>query len=275
MQKLPTKKEFPWTKIRSYTDGNPWCIAFVYPRKSPAFLVKGGIVHVAKWIESTVTRAVVHYVMFHKGKTRTNTKILTGTPTVQAYLTWQRRDRQTHRRFPRDERWNLMAFIVPDKHKAFMSADKDTSTLVLDKHLRHPLRCWPKELDAFVMPGQTFSCPTCKEAIKGEGKGGVSGCKLSGFFNWGKNCPLTAKENPVEDQGVVVPQRVSRNPMVQETPPIVTVDVQPDFTPIPNAESTPDINDVMQELFPNDEEQNVEPGFTEALRESAENPPER
>ena len=214
---LEVKQEIPWTKVRSYTDGNPWCIAFVYPRKSKAFVVKGGINQVKEWVKGQhLKRALIHYTMFgkevltHKSAHRSSVEILTGSPTVKAFISRIRTDRVTGKKAPKDRRWQLLVFTTDGKpHSPFSG---EGSRVVLDKRLRRPPRCWPKELDEFVMPAVDFPCASCEHSIKGPGgKYGVTGCKLTKFFKSGKNCPL--------------------GKAVKAKPVIVAVSCQPDFLP--------------------------------------------
>ena len=200
---LQIKKEFPWEKIGSFTRVDPWCIAFVYPRKMNGYVVKGGIVQVKKWIESNVTRAVVYYTMFDGGKNRTNISIYTGNPNVYCTLQKSKLFNIVEKRSQgniRNRKWKLKIFAscLPDAKPStpgFNSSKsplqkKNESELVFQKNLRHPPRCWPKELDSFVL-NRKITCVACPEAIKSDdGVQGVIGCKLTRFAKHGANCPL-------------------------------------------------------------------------------------
>ena len=235
---LEVKAEIPWEKVRSFTDGNPWCIAFVYPRKGKAFVVKGGINQVQEWVSASgIKRALVHYTMFghnpngHGGTDKTNRSnihVYTGSPTVKAFVHRIGIDRLTDKKPPKNRRWQLTVFTTDGKpHRPFSG---EGSTLVLDKRLRRPPRCWPKELDQFVLAAGEVAakavppvakpkpfaspCPKCEHAII-ELNVGVTGCKLSRYAEQGQNCPLNDSEQ-------------IRNPKVAT---ILAVDAQRAFLP--------------------------------------------
>jgi hypothetical protein len=213
---LEVKHEFPWTPVRSFTDGNPWTIAFVYPRKSAGFVVKGGMNKVKEWIKgSGIKRALVHYTMFgHVPNVRGEVEkdhrsvihVFTGSDMVKAFVSRIGTDRATGKKPPKNRRWQLLVFTTDGKPRRPFSGD-GPSKMVLDKRLRRPPRCWPKELDQFLLSAGEVStksakpqapakpkpfvspCPKCEHAII-ELNVGVTGCKLSRYAEKGQNCPL-------------------------------------------------------------------------------------
>lgn len=73
--KLPVKKEFDYSIIGSYRNVNPFTIAFVYPKNSKAYIVKGGLNDVKRYLEADKEPSIRFFTMFHKKKSRTNVKI--------------------------------------------------------------------------------------------------------------------------------------------------------------------------------------------------------
>lgn len=229
---LKVKHEIPWTPVRSFTDENPWCIAFVYPRKSAGFVVKGGINQIEEWIKgSGIKRVLIHYTMFGHGlngrgeveKTHRSTiSVFTGSDTVKAFVSRVGIDRTTNKKPPKNRRWQLLVFTTDGKPRRPFSGD-GSSKLVLDKRLRRPPRCWPKELDQFILSAGEVAaasgllakpvvfiakpkpfvsqCPKCEHVIM-DGKT-VSGCKLSRYAEMGQNCPLNDSEQ-IRNPKVVV-----------------------------------------------------------------------
>ena len=67
---LKIAKEFPYNKLGSYREANPFTIAFVYPQSGEACVVKGGLNDVQKYVEANYPIAIINYQFFHKGKHR-------------------------------------------------------------------------------------------------------------------------------------------------------------------------------------------------------------
>lgn len=67
---LPVKKEFPYDKIGSYTDTNPYTIVFVYPKDSDPFIVKGGSKNVLKYLEQLSIVCVANVTFWKHGVQR-------------------------------------------------------------------------------------------------------------------------------------------------------------------------------------------------------------
>jgi hypothetical protein len=222
---LEVRYEFSWEPIRSFKDGNPWTIAFIYPRKEAGFIVKGGFNQIQEWVAASgIKRALIHYTMFghqmnvNGGIDKTNRSsihVLTGLPTVQAFVNNVTVDTATGKKMPKNRRWRLSVYTTDGKkHRPFSG---DGSTLALDKRLRRPPRCWPKELDQFILPEAerpvkptvqvsavapvakpkpfVSPCPKCEHAII-ELNVGVRGCKLSRYAEKGQNCPLVEVNVP-------------------------------------------------------------------------------
>lgn len=267
---LEVKAEIPWTKVRSFTDGNPWCIAFVYPRKDKAFIVKGGFIQVQEWVKSNgIKRALIHYTMFGHNNSidggfpvktnRSSISVLTGSDTVKAYVRRIGLDRVTNKKPPKNRRWHLLVFTIDGKPHPPVSSEG--STMVLNKRFRRPPRCWPKELDQFVLTAEEVAvtgkpvkpstsiakpkpfvskCTKCKHAIKDVK--GVSVCKLSRYAEQGQNCPLNdseqirnpevativATKSPMPWKGVVAESKEAANGLISQTTFSTTIDFEDD-----------------------------------------------
>jgi len=72
MSNLPLKKEFPYDRLRSWADFNPFVICFVYPITGKPFCVKGGLQDVRPWFEKNLTCSYVMYeTIWNGGNNRT------------------------------------------------------------------------------------------------------------------------------------------------------------------------------------------------------------
>jgi hypothetical protein len=72
MSKLPIKKEFPYDKIRSWAEFNPFVICFIYPITGKPFCVKGGLQKIRPWLEKNLTCSHVMYeTIWRNGNNRT------------------------------------------------------------------------------------------------------------------------------------------------------------------------------------------------------------
>lgn len=64
-------KEFPYSRIRSFTDLNPYTICFVYTQNEPkGFVVKGGVNDVNEFLKSTNESRMEFRTFWYHGKSR-------------------------------------------------------------------------------------------------------------------------------------------------------------------------------------------------------------
>ena len=125
MNKLPVRKEFEYQPVGSWGDGNPFTIAFVYPKNEKAFAVKGGLNDVKRYIKGLHIPCIVHYPFFRNESVRFTS--------IEVYGL-----KPEFRVFVESSRWPI--------DKQFMSYGKP----VFQKKVRHLPRGWMKELDPFV-----------------------------------------------------------------------------------------------------------------------------
>lgn len=132
MKKLQVKREFEYNKIGSWSEGNPYTIAFCYPKKSPPFIVKGGLVNVRIYVEreALTESMIVHYTLFWHKKTRTTFSIYLAKNFISAYL------------FERINEKN--------KKQRYELKISNSCGLFTLKWFKRPPRRWIKELNPFV-----------------------------------------------------------------------------------------------------------------------------
>jgi hypothetical protein len=70
MMKLKVKEAFPWDKIGSYRNANPYSIYFVYPQNEKPFIIKGGSKDCERFLKAHPNPAIYYYSFWHKGKHR-------------------------------------------------------------------------------------------------------------------------------------------------------------------------------------------------------------
>jgi len=82
MKNIPTKKQFLYNPIRSYTNLNPYTIMFVYPQYCNPYVIKGGYNDCNKWMKETGTPALVHVTFWKGGKSRVFYQLININPYV-------------------------------------------------------------------------------------------------------------------------------------------------------------------------------------------------
>lgn len=141
MSKLTVVKEFPYNPIHSFKDGNPFTIAFVYPKDGRPFCLKGGANDVEKWLEKNMSdrNYLLHETWWRDKRSRSSIKIYLHRKEYQAYIF-----RDTVHLPLKD--WPRETIMKQRGRK--ISVRKDGKT-VFEKHVRRPPRCFPKELHPF------------------------------------------------------------------------------------------------------------------------------
>lgn len=131
---LRIQKEFPYDRINSFRNGNPYIIKFIYPSEGKPFIVKGGSRDVDKYINENVSvPAIINVTWWHHGK---------------------------HRSMWRGHLINISVrkpVLCPDKNWKYsqfgyeiMAAKSNTFKYELIKKVRKMPRCWLKELNGFI-----------------------------------------------------------------------------------------------------------------------------
>lgn len=64
---LQVRKEFPYDRIGSYRNVNPFTINFVYPMHGTPFIIKGGIIDVNKWMDDFRCPAMINRTLWWHG----------------------------------------------------------------------------------------------------------------------------------------------------------------------------------------------------------------
>ncbi len=64
---LPIKKEFPYDRIGSFTNMNPFVIDFIYPQMGLPFIIKGGLKQVNKWYNGFGPAAIIKRTLWCHG----------------------------------------------------------------------------------------------------------------------------------------------------------------------------------------------------------------
>jgi hypothetical protein len=70
MERFEVKFDWPYTRIGSWTNGNPYTIAFCYPIESKPYVLKGGCNNINKYLDSLKEPTLVNKTFWHQGKTR-------------------------------------------------------------------------------------------------------------------------------------------------------------------------------------------------------------
>lgn len=142
MEKLqfPVRKEFPYDRIGSWHDGNPFTITYVYPQSEPPFIIKGGYHDVKAWLKSYNKPCVCYRSMWYRGTERGvwDDNLKTFNKNISLYI-----NPQYKKRTKEDSYGEYRT------GKYIMSIYKDCE-LVLKKTIRRIPRSWIKELDAFI-----------------------------------------------------------------------------------------------------------------------------
>jgi hypothetical protein len=81
MKRIPTFKQFPYNRIHSFRDINPYTIVYFYPKYGIPFVVKGGYNDCKRFIGVHKIPTVLHLTYWYHGQHRifydiinTNTK---------------------------------------------------------------------------------------------------------------------------------------------------------------------------------------------------------
>lgn len=134
-QNIPVRKEFPYSKIGSWSRADGYTIAFVYPKGDTPFVVKGGMQDVKRYIESKGfiyerrQAAIIYYAIFCRGSTRTITDIIG----------------------LKNDTFALIKHInKSSKRKCYSLIVYVDNQVVVNKPLRRPPRCWMRELNQFI-----------------------------------------------------------------------------------------------------------------------------
>ena len=150
MQLLPVKAEFPYNPIGSYYNGNPYAIAFVYPQKGQAYIVKGGLVDVEAFLIRQTEPCIVHIGYFAKGKARcTHTEIRGLSPDYKAYISYPQYPRENEVYY--DEDFHKIVPVRNIMRRTVTVVDAKSRKTIFEKKLRKMPRKWMKELDQYVV----------------------------------------------------------------------------------------------------------------------------
>lgn len=153
-KEMPVRKEFSYSPIRSWRNGNPFVIAFVYTRKDEAFIVKGGLTDVELWLEnfSKNTPCFVH-LGFWKDKSCRHTQFkifgLALRYSSYCFQGWPRENKSYY-----DDQFNLK--VVKNvrniyRHRLVIyDKNGDGRTALFEKSFRRLPRKWLKEFDKFI-----------------------------------------------------------------------------------------------------------------------------
>ncbi|MFA7219033.1 MAG: hypothetical protein WC119_00710 [Synergistaceae bacterium] len=149
-KELAVKKEFPYNVIHSWRDGNPFTIAFVYPKKGEPFIVKGGANDVNPFLGTLKTPCIAHIGYWKGNKCRYNGIKFFGFNSrykIYCQSRWPKENRKTY-----DDIGNPI--ITKSVRNVFrhrlMVFDERAIGEVFNKSFRHVPRKWIKELDQFL-----------------------------------------------------------------------------------------------------------------------------
>jgi hypothetical protein len=138
---LKIAKEFPYNKLGSYREANPFTIAFVYPQSGEACVVKGGLNDVKKYIDANYPIAIINYTFFAKGINRGYYRV---NGEKKGYHISFKKSRPSYRKeegmwgHPAKQGHRCMVIIFGMGGNCF------------EKEVRRLPRCWMKELNPYV-----------------------------------------------------------------------------------------------------------------------------
>lgn len=119
-------KEFPYNKIGSFTNNNPFTISFIYTKSKPkGFIVKGGLNDVKKFLKDNITE-----------------------PYIEHRSCWRHGGHRTWIRFENFKSKIYIYDIYPSTGKKKYSQIKVDYTNIVAEFKRFP-RKWIKQLDPF------------------------------------------------------------------------------------------------------------------------------
>lgn len=72
MKRIPTLKNFPYNRIDSFRNINPYTIVYFYPKIGSPFVIKGGLNDCDKFIKRQKTPALLHMTYWRHGKNRSH-----------------------------------------------------------------------------------------------------------------------------------------------------------------------------------------------------------
>jgi hypothetical protein len=126
--------EFRWSKIGSYTNGNPFTIAFCYPSDGKPFVLKGGINIIEPILKGTKVPLVVHQTYWKDGHCRS---IVTtyGFPMGTYIHFWKNQHKTKPNRFN------------PRRFAKIIVSKKGHTT---EYNMRRFPRCFPDQLRKFI-----------------------------------------------------------------------------------------------------------------------------
>ena len=148
MTTLPVQKEFKYQVIGAWRNANPFVIAFIYPRKGNAYIVKGGFVDVRKYLK-TIPIALVHLSYWHQKRVRKCQMVMGLPENLKVTLTFAHWPSENKIQYSDSFSPPTIIKKVRNIKRVGFYIIRDNK-LVFYKKLRHAPRCWPKEIDAYL-----------------------------------------------------------------------------------------------------------------------------
>lgn len=143
MEKFATRGNFFYNRIGSYSQMNPYMIAYVYPRDEAPFIVKGGCNDVDKVIKNYKKPAVVHESYWQHGKARyVHVKSINTGLELSIFPKTQKRTKVSCGSY----KIGTIMKLIDNKQKDKYGHGKT----VLEKRIRRIPRSWIKEIDDYM-----------------------------------------------------------------------------------------------------------------------------
>jgi len=133
-----------WDKTRSYKEGNPWTLMFIYPMNGEPYLIKGGMIECKEWLVEHEKGPHVNFItLWHRGKARQMNPHIENLPgCMRAYCTTMRKEGIPDQGYNHPYGKVIVVFRG--------TTISGSTTRVLHKEVKQFPRCFPKEIKALV-----------------------------------------------------------------------------------------------------------------------------
>jgi len=143
-KQYPVRREFSYSRIGSWSNGNPYTIMTVFPQWGYPFVLKGGIKEINAYIKSWGRLCFTIRSYWHHGKTR-GYESFKNVPRGFSIHIGNRGCLSTRRSKPGNQNhyydlWVARESMFGEKRK-----------VIFEKTLRRLPQCWPKEIDKILM----------------------------------------------------------------------------------------------------------------------------
>lgn len=149
--KIKVKKEIDYEPKNSYRLGNPYTIAFVYPKDGEPYILKGGARDVNSEISKETRPSIIHETFFKDGESRNVDSIKNLGSKYRAYFSLLSYPHENDGGYDSNFKKRILKKVRNVKRRTLIVYEtSDSANVVFTKTLRHIPRKWMKELNQFV-----------------------------------------------------------------------------------------------------------------------------